>query len=287
MWICRYSKRRGEAAKDTHDSSIKLHNALRQRTFCMMGMSRIATALVLALISIGCASSGAGAQGDAGAPPPNDANSQWSGQPYTESVPGTTVGLEMVPIPGGTVEVETPRGTQRVEIAPFYMSRIEVPWEVFDVWVFALDEGTQVATGKGEDAVSRPSRPYVLPGRNFGHDGLPALAMTYHSATVFATWLSDKTGHRYRLPTEAEWEYACRANAAAPGDLATHAWYSANSDDRTHPGATRELNGFGLADMIGNVGEWAQGNDGEPILKGGSFADPDTRIGCDAGAKQT
>ncbi|HEX6926967.1 MAG TPA: formylglycine-generating enzyme family protein [Longimicrobiaceae bacterium] len=250
-------------------------------------MSRIATALVLALISIGCASSGAGAQGDAGAPPPNDANSQWSGQPYTESVPGTTVGLEMVPIPGGTVEVETPRGTQRVEIAPFYMSRVEVPWDVFDVWVFALDEGTQVATGKGEEAVSRPSRPYVLPGRNWGHDGMPALAMTPHAATVFANWLSEKTGHTYRLPTQAEWIYACRANQEEPADLEAVAWYFQNANDRTHPGGSKEANAFGLADMLGNVGEWAIGADGEPILMGGSYDDTADQVRCDAGKKQT
>lgn len=250
----------------------------------MLDQCRGGMVVVLALLSAGCATATAGSAAAQGG---QDSGAAWAGEAYTETVAGTAVRLDMVPIPAGRVRLGDSAGGGEVAVGPFWMSRIEVPWEVFDVWVFALDEGTQVATGKGEDAVSRPSRPYVLPGRNFGHDGLPALAMTYHSATVFATWLSDKTGHRYRLPTEAEWEYACRANAAAPGDLATHAWYSANSDDRTHPGATRELNGFGLADMIGNVGEWAQGNDGEPILKGGSFADPDTRIGCDAGAKQT
>lgn len=253
----------------------------------MMGMSRIATALVLALTSIGCASSGAGAQGDAGAPPPDDASSQWTGQPYTESVPGTTVGLEMVPIPGGTVELETPQGTQRVEVGPFYMSRVEVPWDVFDVWVFALDEGTQVATGKGEEAVSRPSRPYVLPGRNWGHDGMPALAMTHHAATVFANWLSEKTGHTYRLPTQAEWIYACQANQETPADLNAVAWYFENSDDRTHPGGSKEANGFGLVDMLGNVGEWVIGADGEPILMGGSYDDTADQVRCDAGKKQT
>jgi formylglycine-generating enzyme required for sulfatase activity len=223
-------------------------------------------------------------EGDAGAPPPDDSQGQWTGEPYTETVAGTTVRLEMVPVPGGATTAE---GEREVQVGPFWMSRIEIPWDVFDVWMLALDEGTQVATGKGEDAVSRPSRPYVLPGRNFGHQGMPALSMTFHSATVFAEWLSAKTGRTYRLPTEMEWEYACRANSAAPAGLAENAWFGENSNDRTHPGATRPLNAFGLADMLGNVGEWALGTDGEPILKGGSFADPAEQVACDAGKKQT
>jgi formylglycine-generating enzyme required for sulfatase activity len=232
----------------------------------------------------GCAA--AGTAGPA-SPRPQDTAAQWTGEAYTESVPGTTVGLEMVPIPAGQVEVETAAGPRTVQVGPFWMSKVEIPWDVFDVWVFALDEGTQVATGKGEDAVSRPSRPYVLPGRNFGHEGMPALAMTHHAATVFAGWLSEKTGHTYRLATEAEWEYACRANSAVPADLQANAWFFQNSNDKTHPGGTRELNAFGLADMLGNVGEWVNGTDGDPVLKGGSFTDPAGQVSCDAGKKQT
>lgn len=253
-----------------------------------MRKSGILAVLVMSLGSIGCAASGGAATaGDASAPPPEEASTEWNGEPYTESVPGTTVGLEMVPIPAGTVELETAEGTREVAVGPFYMSRVEVPWDVFDVWVFALDEGTQVATGKGEEAVSRPSRPYVLPGRNFGHDGMPALAMTHHAATVFADWLSEETSHTYRVPTQAEWVYACLANQAPPENLDAVAWYFQNSDDRTHSGGSKEPNAFGLADMPGNVGEWALGSDGEPILMGGSFEDPASKVGCEVGQKQT
>lgn len=249
---------------------------------------RLPVALALLTLGAGC---GAGAtpaaRGVSAEPGPQDSSPQWTGEPYTETVPGTVVGLDMVPIPPGTTSIDTPGGSREVPVGPFWMSRVEVPWPVFDVWVFALDEGAQVATGKGEDAVTRPSRPYVLPGRNFGHDGMPALAMTFHSATVFASWLSEKTGRTYRLPTEAEWEYACKANSPPPANLSEHAWYWENSDDRTHRGATRPLNAFGLADMLGNVGEWAAGTDGEPVLKGGSFTDPAEQVSCDAGKKQT
>lgn len=235
----------------------------------------------------GCASAGGVAAGQEPSPGIDDTAAAWDGEAYVQELPGTTVGLEMVPVPAGTVELSTPEGTSEVEVGPFWMSRIEVPWDIFDVWVFALDEGTQVATGKGDDAVSRPSRPYVRPGMNFGHHGMPALGMSYHAANVFTEWLSQLTGHNYRLPTEAEWQYACRAGEAPPADLGEIAWYWENSDDKTHPGAEKELNAFGLADMLGNAGEWAGRTEDEGVLMGGSFQDAAEEVSCDARKLQT
>lgn len=243
--------------------------------------------VTFALLLSGCASAGGQTPGAAGGAAGQVTSAEWTGEPFVQEIPGTTVGLEMVPIPAGQVSLATSGGAQEVEVGPFWMSRIEVPWDIFDVWVFALDEGSQVATGKGEEAISRPSRPYVRPGMNFGHHGMPALGMTYHAATVFAGWLSEVTGRKYRLPTEAEWVYACRANQAEPDDLAAHAWFFDNSNDRTHPGGQKEANAFGLSDMLGNTGEWAVRTEEEGILKGGSFTDPASQVGCDAGKEQT
>ncbi|MDP9347938.1 MAG: formylglycine-generating enzyme family protein [Gemmatimonadota bacterium] len=207
---------------------------------------------------------------------------------YTESIPGTVVTFEMVRVPAGKTKLTTPDGAKEVAVGPFWMSRIEIPWDAYDVWVFGLDQGGQVATGKGEDAVSRPSKPYLLPGESFGHQGRPAIAMTYQGAEYFARWLSAKTGKKYRLPTEAEWEHACRAGTAGPpADLKEHAWYWENSDDRTHGGGTRKLNAFGLADLLGNVAEWVIGVDGEPVARGGSFQDEAEDVHCGAKKKQT
>ncbi|HEX7119098.1 MAG TPA: formylglycine-generating enzyme family protein [Longimicrobiales bacterium] len=207
---------------------------------------------------------------------------------YTETLPGTVVSFEMVPVPAGRAEVRTPNGVDTVAVGPFWMSRIEVTWDVYDVWVFGLDAGGQVGTGKGADAVSRPSKPYVLPGAEFGHQGRPALAMTHHAATRFARWLSERTGRKYRLATEAEWEHACRAGAAGPPDaLSDHAWYRENSDGRTHPGAMRAPNAFGLYDLLGNVAEWVDGADGTPVVKGGSYADGRDAVHCDARQAQS
>jgi formylglycine-generating enzyme required for sulfatase activity len=204
---------------------------------------------------------------------------------YTVTIPGTAVSFEMVPVPAGTTMVDTPAGGQTVAVGPFWMGRMEVTWDLYDVYLYGFDEGAGAA---GSDAISRPSKPYVIPGAEFGHHGRPALAMTYHAATEFAKWVSAVTGHHYRLPTEAEWEFACRGNAPEPGaDLAEYAWYWDNAESRTHPGGQRKPNGFGLADMLGNVAEWVAGSDGEPVVKGGSFDDDAEDVHCGARRKQT
>jgi formylglycine-generating enzyme required for sulfatase activity len=207
--------------------------------------------------------------------------------PYTETIPGTVVTFEMIPVPGGAVELRTAHGTRVEDVAPFWMGKVEVTWDILDIFIFGLDRGPDGAATV-DDADSRPSKPYIIPGRNFGHQGRPALAMTHLTATAFAGWLSAKTGKNYRLPTEAEWEFACRAGGPdAPPDLTAHAWFWENADDRTHPGARLAPNAFGLHDMLGNVAEWVDGHDGEPVIKGGAFTDDPEDVHCAARRRQT
>jgi formylglycine-generating enzyme required for sulfatase activity len=89
---------------------------------------------------------------------------------------------------------------------------------------------------------------------------LPVASVSWKEAQEFCLELSRKEGRTYRLPTEAEWEYACRAGAtsatAAGTDLAAVAWYSENSDATTHPVGVKASNAWGLHDMLGNVAEW-------------------------------
>ncbi|MCS7090197.1 MAG: SUMF1/EgtB/PvdO family nonheme iron enzyme [Verrucomicrobiota bacterium] len=201
-------------------------------------------------------------------------------KPYTNTIPGTQVRYVMVPVPGGEFIMgsreEDPEGrpderpAHRVRISPFWIGMFEVTWNEFELFMYPEDEkrlrqemGGQNPTDPLADAVARPSKPYTEMSFGMGKDGYPAISMTHHAANKYCQWLSAKTGHFYRLPTEAEWEYACRAgttNAYSFGDdpalLDQYAWYEDNSDFKYHKVGRKRPNPWGLYDMHGNVAEW-------------------------------
>ncbi len=187
---------------------------------------------------------------------------------FREELAGTTATLEMVPIPAGAFR----SGETTIEIPAMWMSKTEITWDLFDVFVYRLD-ATDNGTPAGVDAVTRPSKPYLPPDRGFGHEGFPAISMSHKGAAEFCVWLSAKTGRTYRLPTEAEWEYAARAGAAEPVSLDEIAWYSGNAKDTTHRVGGKAANAWGLHDMLGNAAEWCDGADGKPVTRGGSYRD--------------
>lgn len=205
---------------------------------------------------------------------------------YTDTIPGTLVTFNMVPVPAGTVTIQTENGPQEVEVGPFWIRETEVTWDEFDVYAF-LDTLEEVA---GEYVI-RPSKPYGAPDRGFGHRGYAALSMSYGVAATYAQWLSLKTGHTYRLPTEAEWEYACRAGQTEdPGtdkdNLQKVAWYWDNSFDKTHPVKSLQPNAWGLYDMLGNALEWCTRQDGNledtPVACGGHYNSKAPQVSCSA-----
>jgi formylglycine-generating enzyme required for sulfatase activity/mono/diheme cytochrome c family protein len=193
-------------------------------------------------------------------------------KPYTEAIPGTQVSFDMLPIPPGTFMMGSPKsepkrnpdeGPQhKVTISPFWMERCEVTWNEFELFMYPEvkkpDDPTEVA-----DAVTHPTRPYVEMSFGMGKDGFPAISMTQHAANTYCKWLSAKTGHFYRLPTEAEWEYACRAGTTTAysfgndvSKLGDYAWYAGNSDGKYQKVGQKKPNPWGLYDMHGNVVEW-------------------------------
>lgn len=188
-------------------------------------------------------------------------------EPFWQEIPSAAFRFEMVPIPGDAA--------QRIE--PFWMSRCEITWEPFDVFVYNLDEQ---AVPPGVDAVTRPSKPYLPPDRGFGHEGYPAISMSFHNAQEFCRWLSVRSGRTYRLPTVEEWRHAAAAGAGArdeapPDDIA---WYAANAGNTTHPVGTKAPNAWGLHDMLGNVQEWCVGEGGSAVTMGGSYRDDASKI---------
>lgn len=201
-------------------------------------------------------------------------------QRYTNTIPGTRVNYVMVPIKGGEFMMGSPDNESdsqpdehpqvKVKVSPFWMGQYEVTWNEYELFMYPDEEKrtratvpTDAAGDKLADAVTHPSKPYVEMSFGMGKDGFPAISMTQHAANKYCQWLSAKTGQFYRLPTEAEWEYACRAGTTGKrffGDdeskLGEYAWYEQNSDFKYQKVGKKKPNPWGLYDIYGNVVEW-------------------------------
>jgi formylglycine-generating enzyme required for sulfatase activity len=188
---------------------------------------------------------------------------------YIDTIPGTLVAFEMIPLPGPP---------------PLWIGKTEVTWEEYDVFAFRLD---QPAADRANDATARPSRPYGAPDYGWGHQGYPAISIAAPAAADYAAWLSGKTGRRYRLATDTEWTRAGLAGLGTALDSAkldSLAWHAGNSAARSHPVGQKQPDALGLHDMAGNAAEWVTGPDGQPVTRGGSWADPPARVGPTARA---
>jgi formylglycine-generating enzyme required for sulfatase activity len=212
------------------------------------------------------------------APPAQPAGNEL--RPYTETIPDTGITFEMVPVPDGTFRMGSPpdeagrdadEGPQHeVTLPAFYLGRLEVTWSEYDEFAFSLDLlrkrrlGLQIPR-EGADAVSRPTPPYADESWGWGKEKQPVIGITHHAAVKYCEWLSARTGKTYRLPSEAEWEYAARAGSTTaysfgsdPAELPKHAWFRANSEEQPHVGGAKPANAWGLHDMHGNVAEWTR-----------------------------
>ncbi len=213
---------------------------------------------------------------------------------FTEMIPGTNVSFEMVAVPGGTFNMGSPEDeplrnpdegpVREVSLSKFWIAKTEVTWDEYLAFFRATGsqgrtEG-QVVSKKNTDAISGATPPWGAPDQGWGKGSRPAITMSWHAASVYCQWLSKVTGKKYRLPTEAEWEYACRGGTETPyffegnpkeftsegflkkifkpdtTNISSRVIYSLNSLSRTNePGSVKE-NPFGLKNMSGNVAEF-------------------------------
>ena len=198
---------------------------------------------------------------------------------YNQIIAGKDYNLEMVPITGGNFLMGSPNSEKSrladegprhsVEVDSFWMAKYETTWDLYHLFMRRTIDKIQPGFDSNNevnldvDGVSGATTPYVEMSFGMGTDGYPAISMTQLAAKRFCKWLSAMTGSFYRLPTEAEWEYACRANSKTaysfgenPELLKQYAWYKENSEERYHKVGTKKPNKWGLYDMHGNVSEW-------------------------------
>ena len=213
---------------------------------------------------------------------------------FAEKIPGTGVSFDMVAVPDGTFAMGSPKDeplrrpdegpVHKVKVSRFWMGKVEVSWDEYLAFFKATSsqgrtEGEAIKTGK-VDAISGPTPPWGAPDQGWGKGSRPAITMTWHAADVYCQWLSKVTGKKYRLPTEAEWEYACRGGTKTPyffegnpkkftsqgffrkifgpdtANINSMVVYKENSPSKTQePGAVK-ANPFGLINMLGNVSEF-------------------------------
>lgn len=217
---------------------------------------------------------------------------------FTEQIPSSSVSFSMIAIPGGTFKMGSPATeafhrddeapVRDVEISDFYMAEVELTWEEYLAFYAQTSaegrstdtEGLRNKKSSETDAISGATPPYGQPDQGWGLGKRPAISFSYHAAETYCKWLSSVTGKTYRLPTEAEWEYACRGGSSDPyffpGDpkkfeksglkakfssndtavINSFIIYKENSPAKTQTPDKVKANPFGLKNMAGNVAEF-------------------------------
>ena len=244
---------------------------------------------------------------------------------FTQTIPDTDQSIAMVPVAGGSFTMGSPEsepgrdaseGPQhKVTVADFWMGQYEINWQQYELFVYRDEESFNKLSSQQQldalaiDGVTGATAPYVEMSYGMGKDGYPAVNVTQYAALQYARWLSAKTGRFYRLPTEAEWEYACRAGTDTPWSFGSDAKaaedysvFNANSENRYAKTGSRKPNPWQLYDMHGNVAEWTldqfdpgfyASSDGDNpwnqadelyprVVRGGSFRDPVEQTRCAA-----
>ena len=197
---------------------------------------------------------------------------------YSEKIPNSDLSIEMIFIQGGEYTMGNKNSNVNTQISSFWMSKYEITWEIYNLFMefdqsnkleYIIDGDTIKV-----DGISKPTTPYTDMTFGMGYEGFPAVNMTHFAASKFCKWLSLITGNYYRLPTEAEWEYACRSGTSSDyyyGDdislIDEYSWNKNNSDNSYQRVGQKIPNKWGLHDMLGNVSEWVADSYDDNIFK--------------------
>ena len=212
---------------------------------------------------------------------------------FEEKIPGTTVSFRMVAVPGGSFDLGSPaeeafrkedeKQLKNVQVSRFWLAEIEVTWDAYLAFFVATESEGRTKQAEGEedtDAISGATPPWGAPDQGWGKGQRPAITMSHHAAMTYCRWLSQVTGKSYRLPTEAEWEYAARGGKQtayffegdpkkiskksylkklSPDDttgIGAYVIFNQNSRAKTQEPDLVRPNPFGLKNMLGNVAEF-------------------------------
>jgi formylglycine-generating enzyme required for sulfatase activity/nitrate/TMAO reductase-like tetraheme cytochrome c subunit len=213
---------------------------------------------------------------------------------FTEQIPGTRVSFKMVALQGGSFNMGSPDDeplrdpdegpVRKVTLSKFWIAETEVTWDEYMAFFSATSSqgrtSGQDSPGAKTDAISGATPPWGAPDQGWGRGSRPAITMSWYAANVYCQWLSQVTGKKYRLPTEAEWEYACRGETQTPyffdgnpkklssqgflkkilkpdtSVIASRVVYSLNSAAKTEEPSFVKPNPFGIKNMAGNVAEF-------------------------------
>ena len=212
-----------------------------------------------------------------------------TGDAFTDSA----TGMEMIFVKGGCYQMGDTFGDGDADEKPvhdvcvndFYMGKYEVTVGQFRK--FVNDTGYRTEAEKGDGCFvwtgSKWDKQRDKNWRNPGfsqQDNHPVACVSWNDASAFGEWQSRKSGKSYRLPTEAEWEYAARSGGRSEkysggSDVDAVAWHGSNSGSKTHPVGQKRPNRLGLYDMSGNVWEWCSDWYGEKYYSQSPRDNPD------------
>jgi formylglycine-generating enzyme required for sulfatase activity len=187
---------------------------------------------------------------------------------YEQSIPGTAIKFKLVAVNSGKFMMGSPaaeknrdtdEAQKQVEVSSFWMGTHEVTFAEWDAYF----KDNSLPQSKNIDGVTRATPQYIDLTWGMGRDGNhPTNSMSQLAAMMYCKWLYSKTGIFFRLPTEAEWEFACKGGATGkafgtdPASLKEYGYFKDNSASKFHHVGEKKPNALGLFDMLGNLSEW-------------------------------